>query len=544
MTNLPLRFALRYLFARKSHNVINIISGISVAGMAIGTAALIIILSVFNGFNKLVSDSLGDAQPDLVVKPATGKAFVPDSTTFAWLYDQEKVFNMSSIIEEQAFIAFEGKQSLARVKGVDSVFEEESPLRDHITDGVFTLHRGTQPRAVMGSGLAWSMDINPRFVAPLEIYYPDREGTVSLSNPAASLRSAKVKVDGIFAVNAELDAELVIVPIETMRELLDYDNEVTSVEIRVTEGTTDKELKSLVSELETRLGADYAVLDRYRQNEALYKMMRYEKLAIYMILIFIVIIIALGVGKEGGGQVDGDIPVSHGADVPGHGGAVHGRNDVGTECFQPVTAEAAVKPEEDAGIRSVFGAVDADPAPEARVRQVAPAPWLRFSSQLLPVNEKDVGAGSQQMIGFRCAVPGPGESGMGPRSGQRLPQPASRYVPGGIRRQHAEKLVGENDLRQSRRIGPGPITGGQGRARAHDGGDPGAGSLAGVLPVLRSISFKIRPQRHLQAGDQLRGEDRRGLRLPPETLDQCFHALPPIGILFLKENKDGRRYLW
>ena len=295
MPNLPLRFALRYLFARKSHNVINIISGISVAGMAIGTAALIIILSVFNGFNKLVSDSLGDAQPDLVVKPATGKAFVPDSTAFAWLYDQELVYNMSSIIEEQAFIAFEGKQSLARVKGVDSVFEEESPIQNHITDGVFSLHRGTLPRAVMGSALAWSMDINPRFVAPLEIYYPDREGTISLSNPAASLRSTKVKVDGLFALNAEMDAELVIVPIETMRELLNYDDEVTSIEVRVTEGTTDKELKGLVSELEGKLGPDYAVLDRYRQNEALYKMMRYEKLAIYMILIFIVIIIAFNI---------------------------------------------------------------------------------------------------------------------------------------------------------------------------------------------------------------------------------------------------------
>ena len=295
MSNLPLRFALRYLFARKSHNVINIISGISVAGMAIGTAALIIILSVFNGFNKLVSDSLGDAQPDLVVKPAAGKAFVPDSTAFAWLYDQELVYNMSSVIEEQAFIAFDGKQSLARVKGVDSVFEEESPIRDHITDGVFSLHRGTMPRAVMGSALAWSMDINPRFVAPLEIYYPDREGSVSLSNPAASLRSTRVKVDGIFALNAELDAELVIVPIETMRELLDYDDEVTAVEVRLKEGTTDKELKSLVTELEERLGTNYAVLDRYRQNEALYKMMRYEKLAIYMILIFIVIIIAFNI---------------------------------------------------------------------------------------------------------------------------------------------------------------------------------------------------------------------------------------------------------
>ncbi len=286
MSNLPLRFALRYLFARKSHNVINIISGISVAGMAIGTAALIIILSVFNGFNKLVSDSLGDAQPDLVVKPAAGKAFVPDSTVFAWLYDQELVYNMSSVIEEQAFIAFDGKQSLARVKGVDSVFEEESPLQNHITDGIFSLHRGTLPRAVVGSSLAWSMDINPRFIAPLEIYYPDREGSISLSNPAASLRSTKVTVAGLFAINAELDAELVIVPIETMRELLDYDDEVSAVEIRVQKGTADKALNGLAAELSERLGPDYEVLDRYRQNEALYKMMRYEKLAIYMILIF------------------------------------------------------------------------------------------------------------------------------------------------------------------------------------------------------------------------------------------------------------------
>lgn len=295
MSNLPLRFALRYLFARKSHNVINIISGISVAGMAIGTAALIIILSVFNGFNKLVSDSLGDAQPDLVVKPAAGKAFVPDSTVFAWLYDQELVYNMSSVIEEQAFIAFDGKQSLARVKGVDSVFEEESPLQNHITDGIFSLHRGTLPRAVVGSSLAWSMDINPRFIAPLEIYYPDREGSISLSNPAASLRSTKVTVAGLFAINAELDAELVIVPIETMRELLDYDDEVSAVEIRVQKGTADKALNGLAAELSERLGPDYEVLDRYRQNEALYKMMRYEKLAIYMILIFIVIIIAFNI---------------------------------------------------------------------------------------------------------------------------------------------------------------------------------------------------------------------------------------------------------
>ena len=295
MTNLPLRFAFRYLFARKSHNVINLISGISVAGMAIGTAALVIILSVFNGFNQLVSESLGDAQPDLIVKPATGKAFVPDSTAFAWLYDQELVYNMSSVIEEQAFVSFDGKQSLARVKGVDSVFEEESPIQNHITDGVFSLHRGTGAGAVVGSSLAWSMDINPRFVAPLEIYYPDREGSVSLANPASSLRSATARVNGIFALNSELDAEMVLVPIELMRELLDYEDEVSAIEIRVVKDTPDKALEGLVKELETRLGPGFEVLDRYKQNEALYKMMRYEKLAIYMILIFIVIIIAFNI---------------------------------------------------------------------------------------------------------------------------------------------------------------------------------------------------------------------------------------------------------
>ena len=295
MTNLPLRFALRYLFARKSHNVINIISGISVAGMAIGTAALVIVLSVFNGFNRLVSDSLSDAQPDLVVKPATGKAFVPDSTAFDWLYRQEIVHNMSSVIEEQAFISFDGKQSLARVKGVDSVFEEESPLREHVTDGVFTLHQGSLPRAVVGSSLAWSLDISPRFLSPLEIYYPDREGSVSLSNPLNSLRTAKLRVAGVFTLNAEMDAELVIVPIETMRELMGYEDEVSAVEIRVAKGTPENDTRQLVRSLEERLGPDYSVQDRYRQNEALYKMMRYEKLAIYMILIFIVIIIAFNI---------------------------------------------------------------------------------------------------------------------------------------------------------------------------------------------------------------------------------------------------------
>jgi ABC-type lipoprotein release transport system permease subunit len=273
MSNLPLRFALRYLFARKSHNVINIISGISVAGMAIGTAALIIILSVFNGFNKLVSDSLGDAQPDLVVKPAAGKAFVPDSTAFAWLYDQELVYNMSSVIEEQAFIAFDGKQSLARAKGVDAVYEEESLLRRHLTDGTFTLHNGDVKKALVGAGLAYKMGINPRFVPLLEVYFPDRKGKVSLTNPAGSVRSIKAKPAGVFSVNADMDAQLIVLPIESMRELLGYEEEVTGVEVRLREGISPRQTRRMIRQLRDGLEGTCTVKDRYGLNETLFKMM-------------------------------------------------------------------------------------------------------------------------------------------------------------------------------------------------------------------------------------------------------------------------------
>ena len=160
MTSLPFRIAFRYLFARKSYNVINTISAIGVTGMAIGTAALVMILSVFNGFDSLVSQSLTDAHPDLVVKPVSGKVFTPEG--FDRALASEDVLRLSSILEEQVFISYDNKQSLARVKGMDPVSEEESPMRRHLIDGVWQLHRGKQPSAVVGAGLAASLGMNPR----------------------------------------------------------------------------------------------------------------------------------------------------------------------------------------------------------------------------------------------------------------------------------------------------------------------------------------------------------------------------------------------
>ena len=287
--------AKRYLFAKKSHNVINIISAISAIGMAIGTAALIIILSIYNGFDSLIKSMMGSIEPDILITPANGKVFIPEGETYDWIYDQPSVKNMCCILQEQVFINYDGQQGLALAKGVDWIYEEESPLRDHIRDGSFTLHRGDIPLAAVGAGLAYEMSINPRFLSPIEIYFPSRTGRISMSNPTASLENVDVWPSCIFSVNSEVDSRMMILPIDTMRELLDYTDEVSAVEIRVMEGTSSKEVEHLIREISGRLGPEFKVKDRFQQNESLYKMMKYEKAAIYMILIFVVIIIAFNI---------------------------------------------------------------------------------------------------------------------------------------------------------------------------------------------------------------------------------------------------------
>lgn len=293
--NLAFRFAVRYLFAKKSHNVINIISAISTVGMAVGTAALIMIMSVYNGFDSLVKDSLGNIEPDILVSPAEGKVFNPDSEAFDWAYNQDEVLNMCSVLEENVFINYDGHSGIVKAKGVDSVYEEESPLKDHLRDGKFSLHLGDIPMAVVGAKTAYTMNISPRFIAPIEIYFPARDRNISLSNPATSIEMVKVFPAGVFSVNADTDSGLMIVPIETMRELLGYDDEVSCIEIRIDPKYGEKGISHIVSGLQERLGLDFIVRDRFQQNPALYKMMKYEKSAIFLILIFIIIIIAFSI---------------------------------------------------------------------------------------------------------------------------------------------------------------------------------------------------------------------------------------------------------
>lgn len=293
--HLPLFIARRYLFAKKSHNVINIISAISAVGMAIGTAALIIILSIYNGFDELVKSTLSNVEPDILITPAKGKVFVPEGEAFDRIKDNPLVGEYNLILQENVFVDYDGHQGIAKAKGVDRAFEEDSPLAGHITNGEFSLHKGQLPQMVVGAGLAYKMGMNPAFLASAELYFPIRDRNFSLANPAASIETVRMRPSGIFSVNQQIDNDLIILPIEQMRKLLGYEEEVSGVELRLVEGFTAKDLRSAIKDIQKELGPGFKVLDRFRQNTSLYKMMRYEKAAIFLILIFVIIIIALNI---------------------------------------------------------------------------------------------------------------------------------------------------------------------------------------------------------------------------------------------------------
>ncbi len=264
--------------------------------MAIGTAALIIILSVYNGIDSLIKSMMSNIEPELLITPSTGKTFVPNEQAFEWVYEQPEVKSMCCILQEEVFINYNGKQRLAKAKGVDWIYESESTLENCIIRGDFRLHRGDVPLAVVGNGMACELGIDPVFNDPIEIYFPARTRKISMTNPAASIECVKVWPSGIFSINADTDSDLMILPIEKMQELLEYEGDVVSgIEIRLADGISEQQAENLQEKMAEVLGEKYVVKNRYQQNESLYKMMKYEKVAIFMILLFVVIIIAFNI---------------------------------------------------------------------------------------------------------------------------------------------------------------------------------------------------------------------------------------------------------
>ena len=289
--------ARRYLFAKKSHNVINIISIISAAGIAIGSAALVIILSIYNGFDSIVRDLNDSYTADVLVSPASGKVFAYDAR-FDFLDADPRVRARCGVLEENVFAQYGDRNKVVTARGVDSLYESITGLRDHLVDGVFILSEGDLNNVVLGRTVALELGVRTAFLQPLIVWFPSRTQQVDLLNPLSSLRQEKLHPAGIVALEQNFDQKYMFMPLPALRQLLEYDDEVSGVEIYLApSGLNRKGLasKAFLAELQEKLGDGFVVRDRQQQNTMLYKLLKYEKIAIYLILLFIMLIISFNI---------------------------------------------------------------------------------------------------------------------------------------------------------------------------------------------------------------------------------------------------------
>lgn len=275
--------------------MINIVSAISSAGMAVGTAALIIILSVYNGFDGLIKSMMSSVEPDFMIVPSQGKFFVPEGEAYSWMQNNPDILSVCTVLQDNVFVDYDGQQATAVVKGVDQTYQQESVLGDYVTDGEFGLRMGERYYAAVGQSLASSLDMNIRFRSPLVLYYPGRGARISPLNPMSSLNSEYVWPCCEFGISSQEDSRLVLVDQDVMRSLTGLDDEVSAVEIRLVQGVSARGQKNLKKNLQKMLGPQYRVLDRSEQNPSLYSMLVYEKLALYLIMMFVVLILGFSI---------------------------------------------------------------------------------------------------------------------------------------------------------------------------------------------------------------------------------------------------------
>ncbi|HPT04734.1 MAG TPA: ABC transporter permease [Bacteroidales bacterium] len=290
--NFSLFIARRYLFARKSHHIINIISGVSVAGVTIGTMALIVVLSVFNGFENIVVSLFNSFDPDLKITVNEGKTFNNIDLPAADIRKIPGVVRYTEVVEENALLRYGEKQYIATIKGVDDGFINKNPIDSMIAEGDFVLTRGENNFAVAGYGVAYFLGINLNNVNEfLTVYVPKRGSSFSV-NPEEAFNTQMIYPSGIFSIQQDFDSKYVIVPLRFARGLLDYKNEVTSVEIGLAKGADIDKVQSEVKKLS---GSKFTVKNRFQQQEVLYKIMKSEKWAVFLILAFILLIATFNV---------------------------------------------------------------------------------------------------------------------------------------------------------------------------------------------------------------------------------------------------------
>lgn len=290
--NLPLYIARRYLFGKKSQNAINIISGISVLGVAVGTMALVVVLSVFNGFDKVVKSLFNAFDSDIKITAVEGKTFTPDGKNFEMVKTHQGVEAYAEILEENALIMYGDKQHIATIRGADDAYVDVTGIDSMIIGGAMKLKDENRAYAVIGQGVAYHLRVGLTFVDPLFIYTIRRKANVNIANPDESIKRKFIYPAGIFAIEQDFDSRYVIVPIEFMRDLLEYNDEVSAIEIKLNPNANPVETQADLIEI---LGPDYEVKNREEQNALFYRIMRSEKYAIFLILTFILIIASFNI---------------------------------------------------------------------------------------------------------------------------------------------------------------------------------------------------------------------------------------------------------
>jgi len=289
---LSLYIAKRYLFAKKSRNAINIISAVSVAGVAVGTMALIIILSVFNGLETMVSAIFNTFDPDIKITASEGKTFIPDTTRLRLLSDIDGICCYSLTIEENALLKYGDRQFIATIKGVDNNYAMVTNIDSSMWEGDFILRsENNRPYAVPGIGVAQYLGIRVNFITPLNIYVPRKTESTNLNAENAFNRKF-IFPSGIFQVEKEYDSKYIYVPIDFARELTEIEAGVSSIEIKFQEpanvGNLQKSIKKIYS-------TGFTVQNRFEQQEIFYKVMKSERLAIFFILTLIIIIASFNI---------------------------------------------------------------------------------------------------------------------------------------------------------------------------------------------------------------------------------------------------------
>ena len=280
--------AWRYLWGKKSHHAIQVVSGVSAVAVAVVTAAMIGVLSVMNGFGTVLEQMFSRFDADLRIVPTEGKVFDASTEAFDRIRALPYVAVLSETIEETALVEFEDKQIPALLKGTDEHFQQLSHIDSTIIDGVYEVWDGAFDRTVMGHGLATQFALNAHFVRGVHIYAPKRNQRVNLMRPDESFTQATCFVSGIFAVNqVKYDDRMMLVSLPLMQRLFDYaPHEVSAVEIRLTADAPRKAQR----EVQTLLGMNYRVLNRYEQQEDFFRILRIEKLLTALLLSFILLI--------------------------------------------------------------------------------------------------------------------------------------------------------------------------------------------------------------------------------------------------------------